>query len=784
MPRHSTPMKKLFLSIALFVFTSAKVGGTISTFSLQSYRDRALRFPQPSPASSLNDWLQKHGVGFCSSAPNHGFCTKLTCLRSPKTGEDIDLGHLHILKNVNCPEPSGGQREAGNDVQVSYIMALHNNDLMAAQAILELFRTAREADSCEFIVVDDGSNEDPVNVLAVLGKLQHFFGVKVLFLKNMKAMGFGKANDIGIKAANGRFIALINTDVYVPNGWLAALLASFKTNFDVGIVGPLFLGKEALVTEAGGIVFHDGNAANYGRQSTTTLDLMYARKVDYISAACVLIERRLYQLVSGFDPSFGQGYFEDTDLAFAVRQLGYGILYQPASVVYHQEGNTLGTDASPVKQALMQRNHARFKKKWQQQLLSAHVKLVNSLQGPSYQRYTGHVLWVDDIVPEPDRDSGSIRTLCTLQLLLRAGFRVSYQPSVDREASYLWQARSLGLSVLPVSLAHSWALRTSDGLCRYQAIVIARRYVFKGAYEMVKQSCPGVPVVYDTVDLHFLRESRDKITKTSPETDVSAANVLHWLDSSPEAVFERQQRDEELRYVKLSNVTMVVSTTEVNVLQHYLPTASVVVVSNIHVPHGSTVPCSVRKGALFVGNLNHPPNNQAIRYFVEQVLPLIRRQLAPSSVKDFVFHIVGSNADTQVRELLKDNPDGVVFHGHMSNTMLATLYSHIRVAVAPLLSGAGVKGKVNQAMSYGVPVVATNTAVEGMGVVNGTDCLVASDAAQFASAVVSLHNSCELWDNLAKGGAQNILRNFSPSLAWQRLKLAFNVAGAPVAMLQ
>lgn len=97
----------------------------------------------------------------------------------------------------------------------------------------------------------------------------------------------------------------------------------------------------------------------------------------------------------------------------------------------------------------------------------------------------------------------------------------------------------------------------------------------------------------------------------------------------------------------------------------------------------------------------------------------------------------------------------------------------------PLLSGTGVKGKISQAMKYGVPVVATSVAIEGMHMLHGVDTLVGDNAVTFADRLVQLYTNCQLWDALAGGGLANIRLNFSPEKARTQLLLALSEAGVP-----
>ena len=103
--------------------------------------------------------------------------------------------------------------------------------------------------------------------------------------------------------------------------------------------------------------------------------------------------------------------------------------------------------------------------------------------------------------------------------------------------------------------------------------------------------------------------------------------------------------------------------------------------------------------------------------------------------------------------------DGVQVHGHVPD--LRPWLDGCVAAVAPLRYGAGVKGKVNEAMAHGLPVVGTPAAVEGMHLVDGHDVLVGADAEAFAAAIARLHGDADLWTRLARHGRDNVARHFS-----------------------
>jgi hypothetical protein len=122
------------------------------------------------------------------------------------------------------------------------------------------------------------------------------------------------------------------------------------------------------------------------------------------------------------------------------------------------------------------------------------------------------VLWVDNIVPEVDRDSGSIRASWMLRILIDEGYSVTFQPRLDRSAMYVQQLRYFGVEVLPATMPSTWSLIEQDGSCLYDVAIISRPENYVWAWPTISQACPDIPFVYDTVDLHFLRESRNVLS--------------------------------------------------------------------------------------------------------------------------------------------------------------------------------------------------------------------------------------------------------------------------------
>lgn len=352
----------------------------------------------------------------------------------------------------------------------------------------------------------------------------------------------------------------------------------------------------------------------------------------------------------------------------------------------------------------------------------------------------GRVLVVDAMTPEPARDSGSLRLCAILRLLDEQGWSTCFLPDDGRASSEEIAALgALGCEVLARPQTPALPRWLKQHGRELHAVILCRHTVAGQYADLVRQLAPQAKLLFDTVDLHFLREQR-------------AAEL------SGSATLARQaetSRRGELALIEQSDVTFVVSSHEQALLAQMLPKARVELLSNIHDVHGCRRSHRERRDLVFIGGCGHPPNTDAIRWMSTEILPRLREALPGIRV-----HVLGDVSDPMRYELASA---GLEFHGRVPD--LAPWLDSCLASLAPLRFGAGVKGKINMAMSYGVPVVATSIAVEGMQLNDGIDVLVADDAAAFVVAVQRLHEDEALWQRLSVNGLDNVQRHFSTAAA-------------------
>ncbi|MDE2408443.1 MAG: glycosyltransferase [Xanthomonadaceae bacterium] len=581
----------------------------------------------------------------------------------------------------------------------------------------------------EVIVVDDASPDDSLQALQQIGGLR-------LHARTRNG-GFIAACNDGAALAHGEFLVFLNNDTVPQPGWLDALLATFHQHPDTGLAGAKLVYPDGRLQEAGGVVFADGSGWNYGRfDDPADCRYNYLRDADYLSGAALAIPAALFRQLGGFDVRYAPAYYEDTDLAFKVRAAGRRVLYQPASVVVHDEGTTAGTDVNAGPKSAQVRNQRVFAESWKS-ALSAQLPPHTPPTPALLHRRQRQILIIDALTPQPDRDSGSVRLLGLIRLLIDEGAHVVFVPANrSADGNYTRALQALGVECWYAPLMPRWPAWLRSHGPRFHAAMVCRHYVAAELFPLLRKYAPQARLLFDTVDLHYLREQR-AAQLTGDAVALRAA---------------ARTRTAELGLMAQADATLVVSASEQALLAHECPQARVEVLSNLHALAAAGPGFAARQGLLFVGGFRHPPNVDAMVWFAHEVLPRLRAQQP-----GMVLHCIGGDVPAAI-SALADLP-GMQVHGHVPD--LQPWLEHCRVSVAPLRFGAGVKGKVNQAMAHGLPVVATACAVEGMHLQAGEDVLVAGDAEGFAQAVLRLHADATLWAALAARGRENVARHFS-----------------------
>ena len=530
--------------------------------------------------------------------------------------------------------------------------------------------------------------------------------------------GFAGGCRLGVRATAAPWLVFLNDDVCVTGGWLDPLLETMQERPRAGAVGPRVLGADGVVQEVGSIVWRDGTTRPIGRGLPAASPAWrWRRRVDYASACALLVRRDVWDLIGGFDEGYHPAYYEDVDFCLAIEQAGYEVWVDPRSDVVHAE--SASSDAT-FKRYLFARNHERLARRWPAALASRVPAPVTDGRIGAAERAASdrllavetRVLVVDDRVPRHGLGSGFDRMAdVLLELAAGEGMQVRCVPS-EMPAEFVPSLAAAGVEVLdgPVDDVLARELPTTD-------VVVVSRPNNAARVQRVLDGLPPADrprFVYDAEALYHRRVGRQAALAAGDAAVVLWEQCAHWravecgIAARADAIV-CVSHDEAAFFRKCG-------ATGVRVLTPWLRQASLT--------DGSL---DGRADIGFVAGWlagASSPNGDALEWFASEVLPLIVAEVPWVRLR------VTGALPPALRRL-----EGLHLRAEGFVRDLAAFYRHLRVAVAPLRFGAGVKLKTIEAVQHGVPVVATSVGAEGLESIS--EAVAVCDApADFAQAVV------------------------------------------------
>ncbi|WP_165222015.1 glycosyltransferase [Affinirhizobium pseudoryzae] len=602
---------------------------------------------------------------------------------------------------------------AGETV-TSIIIPVFNNFVDTIVCIISVLEL--EVDSnYEIIVADDCSTDGITHLFADLGGI-------VRYMRQDENVGFLKNCNIAASHSSGKVICLLNNDTIILPGWLKFIVDTFSLHENVGMVGSKLLNWDGSLQEAGGIFWRDGSAWNFGRdQNPGKAEFNYLREVDYCSGASLAIPADLWRTLGGFDPVYSPAYCEDSDLAFRVRHAGYRVIYQPQSELVHHEGRSHGRDLNSGIKAYQLRNQQIFKSRWSVTLDENHFEngtMVAYARDRSKDR--PHILIIDHYVPQWEHDAGSRTMFHYIRMFISRGFQVTFwSDNLWFDDIYTPRLQQMGVEVIyGPEYQNAFGVWMNEDGRKFQYVLLSRPHVAKKYIQDVKDR--GALTLYYGHDLHFARmESHYKL---NPSAELEESILA--------------MRRDELALCADVDVFLYPSSEEVELVRSEIGDKSIgyAIPMNIFEPtelqndFSRFMQIRDKFTILFVGGFAHTPNTDGLKWFAEDVWPLLR------SKGPFILKVVGSNPPDEVLSL---EGSDIEILGRVADETLDRLYSECAVAVAPLRYGGGVKGKVIEAMAKGVPVVTTSVGVQGIPDAQNL-VAVADEPTEFAEQVWSL----------------------------------------------
>ncbi|MEI7690672.1 MAG: glycosyltransferase [bacterium] len=641
----------------------------------------------------------------------------------------------NIRKTLNCFMKKPLAFSKHQSPKASIIIPVYNNWLFTYTCLKSLHNLT-DTSSFEVIVVDDGSTD---RTRQGLEKIKN-----IVYIKNLKNLGFVGSCNAGAKAAHGEYLVFLNNDTMVKPGWLDSLLLTFTYN-NVGLAGSKLVYPDGRLQEAGGIIWKNKNAWNYGRyHDANNYEYNYLKEVDYISGASIMISNKLFNKVGCFGKEFSPGYCEDSDLAFKVREAGFRVIYQPLSEVVHFEGISSGTDISSGMKKHQVENLNTFYKKWKSTLSKENIKETD---GPFLARDRSKgkkiMLYVDHQVPRWDQDAGSFITYQYLKIFSELGYKIIFWANdLHKVPDYTEKLQQMGIEVVYGKVSFEEFILKNG---KYIETTILSRAPIAIYYIDIVKKYTNSKIHFLTHDLHHIRELRQAKIENDKEMEENA----------------QETKEIELDLMIKSDKTWLVSTEEVDIIKRELPDADTFLypwVEKEAVP-SELISFDQRNGVFFLGGFNHAPNANAVVWFKKEIYPYLKE-------KDIKVTIVGSNVPEEIKKLEEKD---FVIQGFLSDQELDDLFNRSKVFVSPLRYGAGFKGKIAKSLSRGLPVVSTSIGAEGMGLRNGINVFISDDPRQFAENTIKLYTDKKLWNKISSEALRHAKENYSEKNAKKKL---------------
>lgn len=591
----------------------------------------------------------------------------------------------------------------------------------------------------EILVADDVSTDATAKAIAAIGG-------KVRLVRQEKNLGFVRNCNAAAAAARGTVLVFLNNDTIALPGWLEELVAPLAADDRIGLTCSKLLNADGTLQEAGGIFWRDGSAWNYGRGADPrAYPFNFVRDTDYGSGAAIAVPRRLWTQLGGFDERFAPAYCEDADLAFALRGLGYRTVYVPSAEIIHHEGVSHGRDERSGIKAYQVENLGKLKAKWAAEL-SQHAPngetvAIAAARAGAKRR----ILVIDHYVPQPDRDAGSRAMDGYIRFLVEKGFHVTFWPenrAFDPHYGPAYQR-------IGVELVYAWPgqLDFDDWIAQrgadFHYAIVSRPHVALGMLDGLKAHSKA-KLLFIGHDLHGARLRAERKLSGSAELDreiqeSEAMEAAVW--KAVDAIYYPSR--EEADHVASRGVTAPVRALPLFLFDE----AQLVPLNRSEQLRDAAAP-----HVMFVGGFRHRPNVDGMLWFCREIWPRVQASLPSARLT-----IAGAEPPLEITSLISAS---IEVTGYVSDAELDALYRRADLVVAPLRFGAGVKGKVLEAMRQGLPLVLTSVAAEG--IPEMTEAGIVADAPEaFARAVLDLLQAGERRTARALKGQEIIRRHYS-----------------------
>ena len=597
--------------------------------------------------------------------------------------------------------------------------------------------------SYEIIIGDDASTDETKNISDYIKN--------IVVIRNEKNLEFLHNCNHAATYAKGKYILFLNNDTEVKPAWLSSMVDLMEKDDTIGMVGSKLIYPNGKLQEAGAIIWKDASGWNFGlNQDPGAPEFNYVKEADYISGASIVLRTKLWNEIGGFDERYTPAYCEDSDLAFEIRKHGYKVVYQPLSEVIHFEGYTHGTDKNEgIKgneiKAYQKLNNEKFKEKWRKILLEEQFSNgENVFWARDRSRGRKTILVIDHYVPQFDKDAGSKTVFQYLKLFVSLNMNVKFiGDNFYRHEPYTTALQQLGIEVLyGPNYANNWKQWIRDNHDKFDFVLLNRPHISVKYIDFIREHTQA-KILYYGHDLHFVRLAKQ-----------------HKIENKKELLEEANKwKDVELSLFKKADIVLTPSPDERDLIKDLRVQKNVFAISPyIFDTDSSPVEnFSEKRDILFIGGFTHAPNKDAVLWFAREVWPMVKHKIGGGK-----FIVAGSNVPDEVKSLAGDDINVL---GFVTEEALRNLYNKVKLVVVPLRYGAGVKGKTVEAMFHGIPVVSTESGLEGLPDGYSAFLKPYDTAEEFSRQVITLYNDDLALEGLSKRESAYINNNFGHGAA-------------------
>jgi SAM-dependent methyltransferase/glycosyltransferase involved in cell wall biosynthesis len=678
---------------------------------------------------------------YLSTYPDVGDVDALThFLRGgAKEGRDPGPRFSTAIYRDKYPTLKVGQNALLHAIQTGQVKSgrptSQNQTFLADTLPLDAIRIEPVVDPKVLLVIDAraGANDLAAQLSALLkDKALSFCEVAILVEEGDRAAVTGVQRHVclgSIAEALNQLVRSTTADVVIYNsafaimtpGSVASLAETLLTKTRVAITGPKLVDLASGDVISAGMNFVDGSLQPCGAGADVE-DYRYSSlaDVDYVPSCTLAIRRTAFLDAGGLSETMNGVEAAVGHLADRLKQNGWQIRCQRQAVA------VLDVTTSPLLE------------------ISGDVTITSPRKGSLKPK----ILFIDAFTPTPDQDSGSNDIVNFMRIFIDFGYDVTFMPALSLASAgrYTNELRSEGVTCVSNPVFVTAERYLHEHAADFDVVFVYRGPIAARFIDLVRRVAPSTKFVFDTVDLHFLREERQAEIEKSDQKHAEA----------------QRTKQIEIGVIRKADRTIVLSSVEQEIATRLVPNAKISLIPIVREVPGRLAPREERSGVLFIGGFAHFPNADAIAWFVATVWPIVRRRLPEVRLT-----IVGSQVTPAVAAL--ENADaGIEVLGFVEN--IEPLMASSLMSVAPLRYGAGVKGKVVSSLCYGLPCVATSVAVEGMGIGEHDGVIVANDPEHVADGIVALHQQADLWSLLSDGGVSFARANFSVARIREQLK--------------